>query len=291
MTRSISRSETATASPSRTPIPTRPGVELCYTNDFETGTLAPFVPSHPALVAIQSSVANAVDARLIPQATEHMAVLTAGAPGVYTTLSLSVTAYDVTTIAYDVRWVGMDAAEFANDDASVVSATLESPSSTVQTLFNASIGELGDFVASPWQRRQHTIAQPGVHTLQFRVRNAVDSQAPSMLLVDAVSVCVAPPSMTRTGSASTTPSASQTGTLSATSTFSQSSTASGSYSGTAMPTASQTRTAAFAAGAGAGECVAVTTAGQTVSSLAQTFGFVFSDTSLAAVVRSDPRHR
>ena len=132
------------------------------------------------------------------------------------------------------------------------------------------------------------------------------------------------PSASRTGSESPSQTPSQTGTasgsrsgtLSPSNTPSWSGTASSSSSGAATasqsasrsqtashsgvtrsstssaagtPTASQTRSAAFAAAAVAGECVAVTTASQTVSSLAQAFGFVFSDTSLAAVVSSDPR--
>ena len=108
---------------------------MCFVNDFESGMFAPYVASDTARVTVESAAVNALGEVLTPPTVGHMAVLTAGPAGVYTTLSLTVHSVDATAVSFDVRWVGMDAASVADDHADV---TLTSSGSTaVTTLFNA----------------------------------------------------------------------------------------------------------------------------------------------------------
>jgi hypothetical protein len=199
---------TPSGTPPRTPSPL-PSAQLvddgyCTFNDFENGTLAPYVANDPDLVTVVESADNlGRTTRLTPLTGSFMARLVAGVgANEYTTLSLVLKGRAGMNFSYDILFDSGDSGVYW-DDAAAVSIVLTSQGDagswrTTTTQLNSY--RASDFRdsnsqllgASPWKRGSHILPATGTHVLQFRVRNHRDNELPSALLVDNVVTCALP---------------------------------------------------------------------------------------------------
>lgn len=108
------------------------------------------------------------------------ALLVAGSPGVYTTLSQSIFIGAGDNISGWVRWIGGDYLPFDDDGYVKISA----PSIADITLFAANISAYGDFGISNWTQFSFTAPFADTYTLSAGVRNMTDSLNSSSLRLD-----------------------------------------------------------------------------------------------------------
>ena len=243
-TPSSSATASITASSSVTPVQTPLGPVVCDApHIFESGALdPPWLASDAALVAVVNQTLDVRGVVVLPLSGQFMARLRAGAENHPTRLQLPISAPARTVVTVDVLFIGMDSMPY-NDNASIVDVRLTSPagagSYVSSTLFSISVQDLGDYTASSWMPLGIVLPVGGEHLLTFTVTNVGDNTIPSELLVDNVHVCMDPPSMTPTVTATYTSTPSRTSTP--TNTASPSSTGSQSATGTPTPTETPSR--------------------------------------------------
>jgi hypothetical protein len=170
----------------------------------------------------------------------YFAKVVAGAPGVYSALSLTIgsdlaTSFSTLSVSFLFNFWAGDYNTVA-DDAFYVNASSFTNYSRV-TVSNLTLTPvIGQFVASGWRYVANIILPAAaIHTLQFGVRNARDALGNSAIYIDNVNVCVV---ATPTPTSTSTPSITSTATTSS----SKSATASVSASTSSSPTSSLTRT-------------------------------------------------
>ena len=178
---------------------------------FDDCSLAPFVAQPPHLVEVVN-VSTDTAGRSI-RGTGCMAKLTAGEVGEWTTMTWTIDAHAYMHFNFSVRFVAMDTmavdtsggghAGTFNDEGSVVDVLLTPPMDSITTsLYGVNIADVSNFnAARRWDNVAVMLHTPGLHALTFRVRNVGDSDSrfSSYLLVDNVTVAVAPVTMTVRG--------------------------------------------------------------------------------------------
>jgi hypothetical protein len=166
---------------------------------FDECTLAPFVAQPPHLVEVVT-VAIDTAGRSI-RGTGCMAKVTAGDMGVWTNMTWTINAHAYTFFNFSVRFVAMDTSQQQNysfnDEGAVVDVLLETPQAVTTSLYAVNVVDVNNFYAArQWTNVAVVLHTPGVHNLTFRTRNVGDSSFSSYLLVENVTVAVAPVTMT-----------------------------------------------------------------------------------------------
>jgi hypothetical protein len=117
------------------------------------------------------------------------AIAAGGQEGVYQTFSQSFTAQAGDQLTFDVFFQANDLLTH-NDDG--YANLLDGSSMLVATLFSSSVGAVGDFGDTGWVSVSYTFTSGGTFTLEFGVRNALDSNLSSVIGADNVNLLSAP---------------------------------------------------------------------------------------------------
>jgi len=132
-----------------------------------------------------------------------MAKITAGEVWQWTNMTWTIDAHAYTLFNFSVRFVAMDTSVQQNyrfnDEGAVVDVLLKSPQEETTSLYAVNVVDVNSFFAArQWTTVAVALQEPGIHQLTFRVRNVGDgdSRFSSYLLVDNVTVAVAPVTMT-----------------------------------------------------------------------------------------------
>jgi hypothetical protein len=162
---------------------------------FETGTLAGWtaVPaSNGGSVSVQQTVVardnhnNPVTVYNAEEGT-YFAVMYPGDPGVYTTLSQSITVGAGDTISGWALFICEDQMPY-NDEGQVLIE--DSTGTPLATVFDASVSSLGSVIGAStgWTQWTYTFPTAGTYTVLARVTNGVSPGYPSILAIDGVNV-------------------------------------------------------------------------------------------------------
>ena len=164
-------------------LPGTAGAATLMNDSFENG-LTGWQAAPGALVSVVSTFSNeGTDSTYSPVEGKNFSVLQAGASGVATGLTQFFSMDAGETIKFAVAFVGDDFLPF-NDSAFLSIFSFQNNINTV--LFNASINSAGDFTATPWTFVSFTADVAGQYSVNASIKNALDGNGDSFLLVDAV---------------------------------------------------------------------------------------------------------
>jgi hypothetical protein len=156
-----------------------PAASTLVNGDFETGDTTGWTATNPEQTQVVSNYGS-----YQPVDGAYFALLTAGQADTPVKISQSFFAGKGMTVRGDTFFQANDYLPF--NDSSQVVVKLKENGALVETLFQKSVSDVGDFGQTPWTHWEHTFAEPGEYTIEVSVTNALDSVQDSVIGLDAV---------------------------------------------------------------------------------------------------------
>lgn len=156
------------------------------TGDF-TGWNVTIPPGGAAQVVTRFDYASPSPGTYFAQEGRYFALLTNGQQDVYTVVSQTFHAGGVGTMISG--WAFFKTIDYAPfNDESKVEITINNGGQLIATVFQASVFTVGNFGGTPWTYWSYAFISPGDYTIQAKVVNRGDSNVPSYVGLDGVSI-------------------------------------------------------------------------------------------------------
>jgi len=147
--------------------------------DFETGDTSGWAASDPARTYVVTNFDS-----YQPANGTYFAVLSSGPVGIPTKLSQSFSAGTGLKLSGNTFFKTTDYLPY--NDSSQVVVKLKENGDLVDTLFQKSVSDVGNYGQTPWTHWEHTFAESGEYTIEVSVTNTADSIIPSYIGLDDV---------------------------------------------------------------------------------------------------------
>jgi hypothetical protein len=163
-----------------------PAASTLVNGDFETGNTAGWTASHPGQTQVVTGYDSPFAGGVAYQPVDgaYFALRTADPADAPVKLSQSFIAGKGMTVRGNTFFQANDYLPF--NDSSQVVVKLKENGDLVDTLFQKSISDVGDFGQTPWTHWEHTFTEPGEYTIEVSVTNASDTVNDSIIGLDAV---------------------------------------------------------------------------------------------------------